>query len=159
MKIFIIDDEAFARDTVKDYLSKKFPDASISLYETGEAALEDIRQAPDVVILDYFLDLNVPGAANGVEILKRIKDVMPASHVILLSSQESIAVASDTIKYGAYDYVVKGDSAYHRLQLIIDRIYGYHRLQPPTRTSPALYISLIVLVAVFIILLLLKEFR
>lgn len=150
MKIFIIDDEEFSRSSLKDFISRKFPDASVDIFSTGEAALQKIDQQPEVAILDYYLDLNDTTAANGVEILKRIRERSPKTHVILLSSQESTAIASDIMKYGAYDYVVKGNTAFERLQILIERIRGYGTVAEATQPSKIPNILLLVVVLALI---------
>lgn len=159
MRVFIIDDEEFVRTSLRDFLSKKFPDATVDLFETGEAALKNLNKIPDAVILDYYLDLNDTGAANGVEILKQIKDRLPTAYVVLLSGQESLAIASDTIKYGAYDYIVKGESAFYRLQLIINRIYGYNKRAAEAKLNKPFNVILVALLIAFIAWLLISRLR
>jgi len=129
MRIFIVDDEAFQRETVRDFISNKFPQAELILFSTGEEALHEIYRKPDCVILDYYLDTEKRNAANGIQILEQIKNILPEVPVILLSGQEDPSVAADIIKHGAYDYVVKNESSFARLQILLNKIYGMQELQ------------------------------
>ena len=150
MRIFVVDDEAFARETVKDHLVKKFPDADVQTYETGEDALKNLYRKPDLVVLDYYLDLNDPTAENGAEILKKIRSIMPKLPVVLFSGQDNPAVAADTVRHGAYDYIVKNDSAHHRLELIVSRIYGYGDIDTKLRTQKTMNKILLVIFIIFV---------
>src|SRR5262249_48091015 len=76
-----------------------------------------------------YLNLEKPEAANGLQILEQIKDVFPQVPVILLSGQEDPAIAAATIQHGAYDYVVKNENAFTRIQLLLDKIYGMNELK------------------------------
>jgi two-component system OmpR family response regulator len=151
MRIFIVDDEAFQREAVRDYLSSKFPQAEIFMYKTGEEALHEIYRKPDCVILDYYLNTENRDAANGIEILAKIKDVLPQVPVILLSGQEDPLVAVDTIKHGAFDYVVKNESSFTRLQILLDKIYGMHELKGKLGFQRVMNIILLLLVIAMIV--------
>ncbi len=76
-------------------------------FGTGEACLERLGEQPDAIILDYYLDNTVPGAQNGLEILKQIHKTAPDQKVVMLSSQEHYGVALQTIASGAVSYVIK----------------------------------------------------
>jgi DNA-binding NarL/FixJ family response regulator len=94
-------------------------------YATGEEALANMNLNPEIVILDYHLMSNNKTAENGVEILKKIKEANATTQVIMLSGQDKIAVAVECMKYGAYDYVVKSESAFMRIENIFNNI-GEH---------------------------------
>jgi two-component system response regulator AtoC len=64
--------------------------------------LKKLSLKPDLILLDIML----PGM-DGIETLKRIKQLDEHLPVIMLSAQGRIDVAVDSIKYGAYDYFSK----------------------------------------------------
>jgi DNA-binding NarL/FixJ family response regulator len=129
MKIFVIDDESFHREMVADFIKRKFPEGEVIKYSTGEEALHEIYKKPDCVIIDYYLNLNNPTAANGIQFLDQLKEVLPQVPVILLSGQENPEVAAAAIKHGAYDYIVKNENSLSRLELLLNKIYGMQELQ------------------------------
>jgi two-component system OmpR family response regulator len=57
-----------------------------------------------------------------VDVLKKIKELSPTTEVIMLSGQDKIEVAVDSMKYGAYDYVIKGETAFTRIENVFNKI-------------------------------------
>jgi DNA-binding NtrC family response regulator len=64
----------------------------------------------------------LPDAQNGVEVLKKMKQLKPNSQVIMLSGQDKLEVAIESMKHGAYDYVIKGETAFSRMENILNNI-------------------------------------
>lgn len=122
--IFLVDDEPIQNEMLKDYLAGRF-NYTFNLYDNGEEALNNMRQNPSIVILDYHLNAHNTAAKNGVQILKEIKEKYPATQVIMVSGQDKIQVAVDSMKYGAYDYIVKGETAFARMENTLKRINEY----------------------------------
>lgn len=119
--IFLIDDEPIQNEMLKDYISERYG-YKIKTYGSGEDALKDMHLQPDIIVLDFHLNSHLPNAENGVEVLKRIKAVHPAGQVVMLSGQDKLEVAVDSMKYGAYDYVIKGETAFSRMENILNNI-------------------------------------
>jgi len=126
--VFLVDDEPIQNEMLKDYLTERFI-YEFKTFENGEDALQNMNLKPEVIILDYHLNNHLPDAKNGVDILKAIKDASPDTAVIMLSGQDKIDVAVDTMKYGAYDYVVKGESAFHRIENLMNNLGEMHRMK------------------------------
>ncbi len=122
-KVFLVDDDTKHLILLKNHLEKKSEyDLKINIFSNGENCLDKLHENPNVIILDYFLDGIKADAANGLEILKKIRARNPETYVIMMSGQDNLNVAVDTIDHGAYDYIIKGESAYVRAQMIIDHI-------------------------------------
>ncbi len=120
-KIFIIDDDPFMQESLKDYLTRDVQH-QIAVFNTGEDALKHLADKPDVIILDYHLDSQSKDAASGMEILKTIKKHYPTLPVIMLSSQERYAVAIQTIQKGAEQYVIKDKSAFEKIAAMVKEL-------------------------------------
>jgi DNA-binding NarL/FixJ family response regulator len=84
--------------------------------------VENLASKPDVVILDYMLNGIVENAMNGMDTLDRIKEYDPNIPVVMLSSQDKIEVAINCMHHKAFDYVVKSETAFMRLQKVIATI-------------------------------------
>ncbi len=121
LKVLVIEDNEQMSEMIKDSIIHKFSNAHVSVFNTGEAALSEAKSEPDVIILDYQLDSQNPKALNGIQILGKLKKQF-ASPVIFLSAQEKPEVSANIIKYGAYDYVVKNQQSFQRLEIIINNI-------------------------------------
>ncbi|HRP89196.1 MAG TPA: response regulator [Edaphocola sp.] len=128
LDLFLVDDEPIQNEMLKDYLSERFT-YNIQVFENGEDALAKMAVSPRIVILDYHLNSQNSKAKNGVEILKEMKEKHPETEIIMLSGQDKIDVAIDTMKYGAFDYVVKGESAFNRIENIINKVSEMNKLK------------------------------
>ena len=128
IKLFLVDDDAvFLKLLEIDFL--QHADFSIETYATGELCLAGLSHDPDVIILDYFLDGIDETAMNGIETLDKIKAYNPDIPVVMLSSQDKIEVAIDCMHHRAFDYVVKSETAFVRLQKIITTIFRYKKME------------------------------
>jgi CheY-like chemotaxis protein len=120
-KIFVVEDDPFMRETLKDHLTKDVPH-HVSAFGTGEEALRHLEEKPDIIVLDFHLNSESKDAATGLEILVTIKKHYPAIPVIMLSSQERYAVAMQTIQKGAEHYVIKDKNAFENIAEIIKEL-------------------------------------
>jgi two-component system OmpR family response regulator len=128
IKIFLVDDDAlFLKSLEIEFLENA--DFTIETYPTGELCVENLSNNPDVVILDYQLDGIVENAMNGLETLDKIKTFNSNIPVVMLSSQDKIEVAINCMHHKAFDYVVKSETAFVRLQKIITTIFKYQKME------------------------------
>ena len=128
IKLFLVDDDAlFLKKLEIEFL--QHADFEIETYATGELCLDNLTKNPDVIILDYHLDGINKNAINGMETLDKIKVSNPDIPVVILSSQDKIDVAIDCMHHRAYDYVVKSETAFIRLQKIITSIFSYKKME------------------------------
>jgi two-component system OmpR family response regulator len=128
IKLFLVDDDAvFLKSLEFEFLHHA--DFIIETFPTGERCLEKIAEHPDVVILDYHLDGIEKDVMNGIETLDKIKSLNPDIPVIMLSSQDKIEVAINCMHHRAFDYVVKSETAFMRLQKVITTIFRYKKME------------------------------
>ena len=128
IKIFLVDDDAlFLKSLEIEFMENA--DFIIETYPTGELCIKNLSNSPDVIILDYQLDGIEKNAMNGLETLDKIKDFNPDFPVIMLSSQDKIEVAINCMHHKAFDYVVKSETAFVRLQKIITTIFKYKKME------------------------------
>jgi len=151
LKITIVDDDPAMTEMQKDFFARKFPGSVVTTFSSGEAALKGIYFEPDVIVLDYHLDSVNAEAMNGLQVLKKLKDQFPNVPVIFLSSQEKTEIAANTMKYGAYDYIVKNENAFHRLEIILNNIRGHADLRKNLGTQKIFNTILAVLVLALIV--------
>jgi two-component system OmpR family response regulator len=118
-KIFVVEDNEMMAMALEDYLTRETMH-EVVLFGTGEDCLKQLRQQPDVVILDYNLNSENKEAKNGMQILEEIKRINKYIHVIMLSSQDAYGTALQTIRKGAEEYVIKDEDAFSKIVTIID---------------------------------------
>ena len=104
-------------------------DFLIETYLSGELCVENLSNNPAIIILDYHLDGIDKDAMNGIETLDKIKSYNPEIVVVMLSSQDKIEVAINCMHHFAFDYVIKSETAFTRLQNIINTIFKYKKME------------------------------
>lgn len=122
--VFLVDDDRMFLSSLKNTLLQQFKaNVEFSTFTSGEECLKKISDNPDIIILDYYLnDDQHPDAMDGLSVLKKIKENSGESTVIMVSAQDKLQVALDSIKEGAYEYVAKSESAFVRIQNVIKNI-------------------------------------
>ena len=101
IRFLVVDDEASIRKlcmTIGEKLG-----FAVSEAENAEAALA-LAEAhlPEVVIAD----LKLP-QMSGVELLRQIRQILPATEVAIMTGHGTVESAVDAMKLGAYDYIEK----------------------------------------------------
>jgi DNA-binding NtrC family response regulator len=113
---------------LKDHLAK-MTNYDIRIFESGEECMKHLEDKPGIVFLDYYLNSVNKDAMDGLEVLQELKKLDPEADVVILSGQDKIEVAVQTMQYGAFDYIVKGESAFYRAEKAVFNIYRYKKLQ------------------------------
>ena len=139
--IFIVDDDPVLAEMLKDHLSK-MTSYKIHIFETGEDCLKHMDQKPGIVFLDFYLNSVNKDAMDGLDVLQEIKKIDSEVDVVMLSGQDKIEVAVKTMQYGAFDYIVKGESSFYRAEKAVFNIYRFKKLQGNADTYKKLSIYL-----------------
>ena len=126
--LFLVDDDALFLKSLEIEFAQN-TESAIKTFETGELCLDNLSQNPDIIILDYYLNSVEKDAINGLETLDKIKAINPQVPVIILSSQDKIEVAVNCMKHQAFDYIVKSETAFIRLQKAITTIFHYQKIE------------------------------
>jgi DNA-binding NtrC family response regulator len=120
--IFVVEDNAVYNKLIVNHLRlQKF--TRTESFMSGEDCLKNIDKKPDIIIQDYLLD-----GMNGIDVLKATRKKNPDTEFIFLSGQNDIELAINSMKYGAYDYIVKDQFALKKLTDKINRIMIHHEL-------------------------------
>jgi len=126
--VFIVDDDANQVTMVADHLAK-FKNIEFKTFSSGEECLKNLSLKPQLIFLDYNFEKAGANAKNGVQVLRAIKDADPSIEVVMFSGQDRIEVAVNTMKYGAFDYIVKNESSFHRSENAIMNIIRKFKLE------------------------------
>ena len=114
--IFIVEDDPWYGEILDYHLSLN-PDYKITRFESGKEVLAKMHLKPDLVTIDFSLP-----DIEGDELFKRIREASPHVPVIVISSQEEVAVAVNLLKMGVNDYLVKDEATKDLLWNSIIRI-------------------------------------
>ena len=126
--LFLVDDDPLFLKSLEIEFAQN-TESVIKTFPTGELCLESIYLDPDIIILDYHLNGIENDAINGLETLDRIKKINIDIPVVMLSSQDNIEVAVNCMKHQAFDYIVKSETAFLRLQKAITTIFHYQKIE------------------------------
>lgn len=124
LKVFVVDDERIVRVTIADDLK----DAGFKVREFSSATsalqyLREVDSAVDVIITD----LKMP-EMDGLEFLKKLKQINPDIYVLMMTAHGSIQTAVEAMKLGAYDYLLKPFNI-DELLLIINRVKEHKEIK------------------------------
>ncbi|HUV75854.1 MAG TPA: sigma-54 dependent transcriptional regulator [Dehalococcoidales bacterium] len=121
VKILIVDDEAIVRESLRDWMSDV--GHQVLTAANGRQALEIIeKEKPGIAIVDLIM----PGM-DGIELLKRAKEIYPNIEVIIITAYGSIPTAINAMREGAYDYIEKPFCP-ERAELLINKLAEHQRL-------------------------------
>ena len=101
--ILVVDDEAFVRGAFQLYLETH--GYQVTVAEDGPQAIRiasEKRGSIDAVLLD----LVMPGM-YGVDVLNQLKEIDPATEIIIATGCGSVHSAVEAMRYGAFDYITK----------------------------------------------------
>ena len=106
MKLLIIEDEIGLQKQYRWSLN----DYELLYAGDRESALEALKQAPELVLLDLGLPPDPDNATEGLALLSDITSKLPATKVIVLTGSEQKEHALASVKLGAYNFLQKGVS-------------------------------------------------
>lgn len=115
-KVFVVDDDRFHLELMEQLLKNNGVE-DVLLFETGMDCLMEIHQNPYLVLLDQQMDVY-----SGFETLRKIKRHNPNIFVVMVSGQEKIQTAVNTLKHGAFDYLQKDMKLEDNIISVLQRI-------------------------------------
>lgn len=99
--VLLVDDEERFLTTTKALLDKE--GCNVFTAADGWRGMEQLKaQRIDVIVLD----VKMPGI-DGIEVLRRIKELHPLVEVIMLTGHSTLDTAIRGLKLGAFDYLTK----------------------------------------------------
>lgn len=118
--VSIVEDSDQVRATLGRLINRSEGFTCLSQYPSAEAALEGLpKERPDVVLMD----INLPGI-NGVECVRRLKQIVPGTQVIMLTVYEDTENIFNALAAGATGYLLKRTSTKELLAAIKDVLSG-----------------------------------
>jgi two-component system nitrogen regulation response regulator NtrX len=100
-RVMIVDDEKGIREALKQVL--EYEEIEVQACASGH---EGIRVYPDFKPHLVFLDVKMEGM-DGLETLKRIRELDPQAQVVMISGHGTIQTAVEATQLGAYDFLEK----------------------------------------------------
>jgi heterodisulfide reductase subunit A len=101
-RILVVDDELIVRDSIREWLAEEGFAAEMAA--SGPEALDRLTETPSFELM--LLDIKMPGM-DGVEVLKKAKDIRPQLDVVMMTAYATVETAVEALKTGAMEYLVK----------------------------------------------------
>ncbi len=101
-KILVVDDQIGIVSFLHDFFVSK--DYDVVQATNGKKAIQLVqKEKPDLVLLD----IKLGWGRDGIEVLKEIREVSPATKVIMMTSVSDEEIIEEAFRLGAVDYVIK----------------------------------------------------
>ncbi|HEV2456652.1 MAG TPA: response regulator transcription factor [Verrucomicrobiae bacterium] len=114
IKVSIVEDNRGTRESLTELLGRAGMLSCVGAHSNGEEALAKIPlEQPDVVLMD----INLP-RMNGIECVARLKERLPKTQVLMLTTYEESDLIFDSLRRGASGYLLKNMSAAELVQAI-----------------------------------------
>jgi DNA-binding response OmpR family regulator len=104
--VLVVDDEGAIRYSVSKTLQRV--GYNVAEAASGDEALEMLKQGNYDVVLT---DIRMPPGLDGVELVRRIKEMDADTIVILMTGYPSLSTAVEALRLGAHDYLIKPSSS------------------------------------------------
>lgn len=129
-KIFLVDDDVFSLNITEQHI-RNLGHSEVQSFSGGKDCLNALHHKPNVVFLDHNMD-----ELSGIEVLKEIKRHNPNIYVVMLSGKDGKLNVDEFFKYGAFDFITKGDQEHVHIAHVLNRI---HEVQTMLRQSKSLF--------------------
>lgn len=119
--VLVVDDDPDVRDVMSDAVATLGCD--VQQAGSGDAALALFVRAPCPVVVT---DVRMP-RVDGVMLLKAVRAANPATQVVMITAHADVASATEAVRHGAFDYVLKPFEL-DALRVCVQRALDCHRV-------------------------------
>ena len=130
LKVLLVDDEPDYLELMSKRLTKRG-----FVVTTASGGEEALRLAADNTFDAAVLDMKMPGM-NGLECLRRLKEMRPLIHCIMLTGHADLSDTATGFALGAFEYLVKPVHIDELVEAIVN-VCSCGCLQPPPAMSGA----------------------
>lgn len=127
-RIIVAEDDKWYSDFLS-YQLRLIPEYEVTIARSGGELRKLLSSGPNIITLDYQLP-----DADGLKLLKAVKEQSPDTEVIVISGQENVGVAVELLREGAYDYLMKDVDTKERLWNTISKIREQQSLKGEIET-------------------------
>ncbi len=146
--IYVVEDNKIYNRMVCEYLkNEKY--SNFKSFESGKDCIKSVKdgEKPDIIIQDYALQ-----DITGIDVLKAVKKENKNTEFVFLTANENMEVAINSIKYGAFDYIVKdNDIALKKVVYNINKISKMIFLRRRNKTINMFMIITISVLAIIVL--------
>jgi nitrogen regulation protein NR(I) len=131
-KLLLIDDEADVQYSFRRLFDS--PEIELTTAPSGEEGLKIIpKLKPDLVLMDIRM-----GGMNGLETLRRLRQLDAKLPVIMMTAYGTTQTAIEAMKLGAYDYLLKPFDVPKLKQIVLDALKAARSMKQVVSYQPLL---------------------
>src|SRR5882672_7058526 len=131
-KLLLIDDEADVQYSFQRIFDS--PEVELTTASSGEEGLKLVPKIkPDLVLMDIRM-----GGINGLETLRRIRQIDSRLLVILMTAYGTTQMAIEAMKLGAYDYLLKPFDVLKLKEIVTNALKAAHDMRQVVSYQPLL---------------------
>ncbi len=119
-KVLVVDDELTVLQVLSEMLRAEGHEVT-PCGSAAEALNQLAAQSPDLLITDLYFE---KGAAAGLEIVQRAREIIPPPVVVVITGYSSVQTAVEAMKHGAFDYLEKPFKP-DQLKMCLDRALSF----------------------------------
>lgn len=123
--LLLVEDSPDQVELIRRAFQRTFPKIPITWVDNGQAAIELLAERSFTLIL---LDYGLP-RMTGLETLIKIQERGNDIPVVVITGQGDERVAVETMKMGAYDYIIKTHDYLSTLPSVVERVIEQHRVK------------------------------
>lgn len=153
--VFTVDDQPLYSSLIAEELNSK--GLITQSFVSGEDCIDSLHRKPDAILLDFELDPSET-RMNGVDTLRKIKAELPDVPVLMLSAHDEINIVTTSMRFGAYDYIVKNETALVNINNKLKNIFHRSDMLQELRTIRNLKRGMFALAACALIFALFSNF-
>ncbi|MDP2168723.1 MAG: SpoIIE family protein phosphatase [Thermodesulfovibrionales bacterium] len=124
LKLLVADDDPFVRDMLAVILEAS--GYSVAVAEDGKEAFDKFSADPGTDLI--ISDMNMPGM-DGLELLKKVRESGFDVPVIILTGNNEISVAIDSLKSGVSDYLLKDENIQEVIAISVEKVMEKYNLK------------------------------
>ncbi|MEO6732021.1 MAG: response regulator [Ferruginibacter sp.] len=121
-KIYLLDDDNFYMSIFQQHLIN-LGYIDITVFVDPMACYNKLNPPPDIIFYGHGIDF-----LQGLEILKKIKRDNPDIYMIFICGADDIDIVIQSLKYGAFDYFVKGENDVKNIEMVLTKIHRIKEL-------------------------------
>jgi two-component system, NarL family, response regulator LiaR len=127
IKILVADGHVVVANGISKVLAEVEDFQVVGLSRNGEETFRLLEQcSPDIISID----IDLPGSASGLEVIRRLRQRSPRTHIVILTNILDHTVVHDALRDGAVSYLLKNSSTDVLIRAIRDAYHGMSTLSP-----------------------------
>ncbi len=124
MHVFIVEDDTYYNELLaaqtRQILENKGVQPKITQLYSKEECLNHLSERPDLILLDFYLDVNNDITSTGFDVLEKIKQNYPEIRVVIISQQHEWERFKDEfLANGAEEFLKKDDKLAGNLEKLL----------------------------------------